>query len=603
MSRVIPRQPLVRRLAQRRVTALSISALALVGCGQPAAGGDPSSGGLREAGGTADSASAGSVSPTGGAMASGGIAVGAGASSGARNGGATSAGGVASAGSAGAAGGGSAEPCAKWYEGAAPASQWVYRDEQGTLAYKSLNGQGDRILDFSYAGYRGGGVALPHVPAGRTLTPSGGDDTGAIQAALDAVSRSSLVDGTRGAVELSAGTFRLSGSLHIAASGVVLRGAGSGLDGSVLKVEGEPRTIITLTGSGKRVTTGSPAKIVDAYAAAGTKTLHVDDAAGLNVGDEVLVQRPVTAAWIHFMGMDKLVRNGAPQTWLAPGSLALSERKLAAISGNQITIEPGLSDSLDAKYLDPPAASLVHFSYPGRISTVGVEGLRVTAPPASVPINQPTYSLLSADAVIDGWVDDVHGDGFTNGLVVGAGSRRMTVRKVELVHTAPIDGAAGYPADFVCSGQQILFVGCASEGERVFSFVTQALVTGPNVVFDLKAKGSTSVMPHQRWATGLLVDNLESPDGSVQLINRKTAGSGHGWAIGWGVVWNAQIASLTIQQPPGAQNWAIGSTGAKASSSDGLFDSPGVAVKPSSLYLAQLCQRLGPEALAAIGYQ
>jgi hypothetical protein len=73
-------------------------------------------------------------------------------------------------------------------------------------------------------------------------------------------------------------------------------------------------------------------------------------------------------------------------------------------------------------------------------------------------------------------------------------------------------------------------------------------------------------------------------------------------------------ASLVIQQPPGAKNWCIGCTGRPATilwhggpiaapeiPSD-TFESPGVAVSPASLYLAQLRDRLGASALEAIGY-
>ncbi|HSC39819.1 MAG TPA: hypothetical protein VLD19_18175, partial [Chitinophagaceae bacterium] len=42
-------------------------------------------------------------------------------------------------------------------------SKWVYVDDKGALAYKTLE-QGDKIMDFSYAGYMGGGVALPVAP-------------------------------------------------------------------------------------------------------------------------------------------------------------------------------------------------------------------------------------------------------------------------------------------------------------------------------------------------------------------------------------------------------------------------------------------------------
>ena len=67
-------------------------------------------------------------------------------------------------------------------------SQWVYFDPSGRLRYKTL-AQGDRILDFSYAGYMGGGVAIPLAQVKKKVLPSGGDDTAAIQAAIDAVSQ------------------------------------------------------------------------------------------------------------------------------------------------------------------------------------------------------------------------------------------------------------------------------------------------------------------------------------------------------------------------------------------------------------------------------
>ena len=67
-------------------------------------------------------------------------------------------------------------------------SQWVHPDPDGKLVYKTTPA-GDRIMDFSYAGYMGGGVALPMVPVVRTVAPGGPNDgTAAIQAAIDEVS-------------------------------------------------------------------------------------------------------------------------------------------------------------------------------------------------------------------------------------------------------------------------------------------------------------------------------------------------------------------------------------------------------------------------------
>ena len=92
-------------------------------------------------------------------------------------------------------------------------SAWVSVGPDGKLAYKTTE-RGDRIMDFSHAGYMGGGVAIPDVPVKQTVKPDGGegaDDTAAIQAAIDEVAQLPLDDkGFRGAVLLAPGTFNCS---------------------------------------------------------------------------------------------------------------------------------------------------------------------------------------------------------------------------------------------------------------------------------------------------------------------------------------------------------------------------------------------------------
>ncbi len=55
-------------------------------------------------------------------------------------------------------------------------SQWVYPGADGKLVYKTTPA-GDRIMDFSYAGYMGGGVALPSVPVKRTVDAPAADES------------------------------------------------------------------------------------------------------------------------------------------------------------------------------------------------------------------------------------------------------------------------------------------------------------------------------------------------------------------------------------------------------------------------------------------
>src|ERR1700722_8921890 len=103
-------------------------------------------------------------------------------------------------------------------------SEWVFFGPEKKLAYKTTPA-GDHIMDFSTAGYMGGGVALPTVPVKKTVSPSGGtNDTALIQAALDEVAAMPLEGGFRGAVLLAPGTFPCSSPIFITASGVVLRG-------------------------------------------------------------------------------------------------------------------------------------------------------------------------------------------------------------------------------------------------------------------------------------------------------------------------------------------------------------------------------------------
>jgi hypothetical protein len=139
--------------------------------------------------------------------------------------------------------------------------------------------------------------------------------------------------------------------------------------------------------------------------------------------------------------------------------------------------------------------------------------------------------------------------------------------------------------------------------------VTQAQVTGPLVVLNFNAD-HRGVAPHQRWATGLLVDGARFPGATerapgIAFSNRNIMGSGHGWDIGWAVAWNVTAPFLLVQQPPGAMNWCIGCVGKTvtlATGPDGIFDSQGKMVEPASLYLEQLRERLGAQAVANIGY-
>ena len=107
-------------------------------------------------------------------------------------------------------------------------------------------------IDFSFAGFQGGGHAIPEVPAKLSVRPSGGDDTALLQSAINQVAELPVgPDGFRGAVLLRPGRFLIQGQLHLNASGVVLRGSGTGSNGTVIVATGNSRrTLIQVGGEG-----------------------------------------------------------------------------------------------------------------------------------------------------------------------------------------------------------------------------------------------------------------------------------------------------------------------------------------------------------------
>jgi len=212
------------------------------------------------------------------------------------------------------------------------------------------------------------------------------------------------------------------------------------------------------------------------------------------------------------------------------------------------------------------------------------------------------------DAVEDGWVRDLEIQETQNGIVIGPGAKRLTLTNIRIAHSAAHSGSEA-PADFTLQGTQILLDRCGTTGEGTWPVVTQSEATGPLVVLNFTADHG-GVASHQPWATGLLVDGGEFPGGTerrpgVAFSNRANAGSGQSWCIGWAVAWNVSSPFLLVQQPPGALNWCIGCIGAPVTiggTPNGVFDSPGKMVQPSSLYLQQLRDRLGPDAVRSIGY-
>jgi hypothetical protein len=457
-------------------------------------------------------------------------------------------------------------------------SEWAYPEADHRVHYL-YDARGNSIMDFSSAGYRAGGVKPPSPAVAQRLTPASGDNTARIQAALDSAT---------GTVVLTAGEYEVAGTLSITHSGVVLRGE----SGARIRLTGQPHCLLEIRGTGTWQEEGSRAPVLDAYIPAGATTFRVRGASAFHHGDHVLVVRPVTAEWLHFIGMDSWARNSEPHSGIHAGAVIRTDRVVDIVEGDRVTLDVPLSDALDSKFT---AASLVRYSFPGRITEVGVEGLRIAAPLADA---------IHMDAIEDGWARDVEIEEAQNGILIGPEAKRLTLTNVHIAHSAEHSSAASHsgatPADFALQGTQILLDRCRVTGEGKWPVVAETAATGPLVVLNFSADHG-GVAPHQHWATGLLVDGGRFPGGTEHLPGVGFSSP----AAAWSVAWNVVSPFLLVEQPPGAINWCIGCIGTPVtagSTPQGIFDSPGKPVQPSSLYLQQLRDRLGPDAVRNMGY-
>jgi hypothetical protein len=467
-------------------------------------------------------------------------------------------------------------------------SEWVYRGANNKLVYKT-DSKGNRIMDFSSAGYMGGDAVIPIVPAKDTLFPSGGDDLSAIQGAIDQLAAMPLLNGFRGAVILTAGTFQTSGTININVNGVVVRGSGSG--STIIKATTDVNPVFLMSGSDAYIKSDK-VDISGILLPSGAMSFDLSDASGFSVGDNILISKFVTEEWIAYVGMDSLFRDGKHQTWISPGTELKTDRTIVAIDGNTITLNAPVTDVFDAEHLGMPIGKVCKYTFPGRLTQCGLENLKIEAPDSKLG---GAFRSVKVDKAKDCWVRDVAIKDGTGNFFVSKNVRQVTIDEVTVRHTVVRDAGAP-PGDFACTGTQILFNNCAGYGIGSWAWVTHSAGSGPIVLLNFYSEQTSGIAPHMRWTTGVLADNCMLPNANAGIAfrNRGTMGSGHGWTTGWSVAWNVETPSFLVAQAPGTMNWAIGGHGSKTTANnnpDGIYDQLNTTVSPASLYMAQLRQR------------
>ncbi len=479
----------------------------------------------------------------------------------------------------------------------------------GQLRYQPYSDRGDVLPDFSHCGYGGGGVPLPDAAVRETLQPEpeGGDDTSRIQAALDRVAQLPLGgDGLRGAVLLRRGLYRCGSPLRLTASGLVLRGESDGEDGTVLLATARKQQPLVQIGgaSGPREDARSRQEISDACVPVGARTFTVAEAGGFTVGQTVFVVRRSNAAWITAIGMDRIVPRASDPTstrqW-SPFELKF-DRVITAIDGRRVTVDAPIACAIETRW---GGGALAGYRDAGRIERCGIESLRAVSvfdrgrtadyqgERVFVDENHATH-LVAFESVKHAWARQLTAVAFYHGPArISAAAKWVTVTTcTSLAPVSEITGGRRYP--FSVDGQLVLVERCRSDRAR-HAFVFGARVPGPNVFLEcVSTHDYASSEPHHRWSVGGLYDNVQAV---LAIQDRGAMGSGHGWAGANYVVWNSR-GSLICQQPPTAQNFAIGFVGQRGKDAyprpAGWWESTGVPVVPRSLYRAQLAARLGP---------
>lgn len=458
--------------------------------------------------------------------------------------------------------------------------------QDGRLIY-TTDSLGNRIPDFSYCGYMAGDKPIPDVPVRVRVPVMKGDATARIQAAIDYAAAS------HGAVLLDKGIYEVSGSLHINASGVVLRGSGSE---TILLATGNNReTLITIGGQDNRIF--QPAiKITDVYVSVNAMKIRVNSKT-LHPGDYIRITRPCTKEWILQLGTAHFGGGITSLGW-KPGEREIHwDRKITAITGDVVTLDAPITTALDTTY---GGGTISAYQWPGCISQSGVENLRCRSvyDTTNMKDENHRWMAITFENAIDAWVRQVTFEHFAGSAVaVLETARRITAE--DCISLAPVSEIGGQRRNtFFTIGQQTLFQRNYAE-YGYHDFATGFCAAGPNAFVQCQ-----SYLPFSysgaidSWASGLLLDNVEVDGQALGFPNRGQDGQGAGWSAANSMLWQCAAARIDCYRPPGANNWSFGAWAQFAG--DGYWNSSNEYIQPRSLYYAQLADRIGEQSRAQL---
>ena len=449
--------------------------------------------------------------------------------------------------------------------------------------------KGNRVLDFSYCGYRNSEQDIPNVNNAVFVPCNAGDNWANIQKAIDYVS--SLKpdkQGFRGAVLLGKGTYTLRRELRIAASGVVLRGADK--EQTVLLKTGVDRGALLYVEGQNNVMTTDTVEVQQAYVPVGSKELQVSQSGSFRVGDRVLVVRPSTKEWIASIGCN-IYGGGIDALGWKPGDTDLLwDRTVTAVAGNKLTVDVPFTVALDAAF---GKAKVIRYRWTGRIAHSGVENLTMVSDyNKQYPKDEDhAWVGVSIENAENCWVRRVNFKHFSgSAVIVQRTGSRITVE--DCISREPISEVGGMRrCTFFTLGQLCLFQRCYSE-QGIHDFAAGYAAAGPNAFVQCDTKESLGFSGSiDAWACGLLFDVVNVDGHNLSYKNLGQDKNGAGWNTANSLFWQctaAEIECYTVAAD--APNRAYGCWA--QFSGNGEWDESNNHVQPRSIFYAQLQERL-----------
>ena len=449
--------------------------------------------------------------------------------------------------------------------------------------------QGNRILDFSYCGYKSSEQDIPDVRNTVFVSWTAGDNTARIQRAIDYVA--SLVpdaSGFRGAVLLDQGEFSLSESLRIAASGIVLRGVNK--EKTILLKKGVNRGALIYMEGTDDLNTLDTLQVLSKYVPVNARTLEVASGTSLRKGDRVMVNRPSEKDWIASLGCD-IFGGGIGALGWKEGDMDLSwDRTVTEVNGNQITLDAPLTVALNATY---GTSTVTVYQWNGRIRNCGVENMTLISDyDKRYPKDEDhCWTGISIEDAEDCWVRRVNFKHFAgSAVIVQRTGSQITVE--DCISREPVSEIGGMRrCTFYTLGQQTLFQRCYSE-HGIHDFAAGYCAAGPNAFVQCDSYESLNFSGSiDAWACGLLFDVVNIDGHNLSFKNLGQDKNGAGWNTANSLFWQCTAAEIECYTPAkDAMNRAYGCWA--QFSGDGEWAQSNNHVQPRSIFYAQLEERL-----------